>query len=91
MKIGKGLRKCRDYTAEAKDYLVKAFNLISLASREVPADDTKYKRFTHNLSDYLQDTFSRSQKKYEFCNRICRRSCPPYQLYRRKLEWLNGK
>lgn len=66
MKIGKGLRKCRDYTAEAKDYLVKAFNLISLASREVPADDTKYKRFTHNLSDYLQDTFSRSQKNMSF-------------------------
>lgn len=66
MKIGKGLRKCRDYTAEAKDYLVKAFNLISLASREVPADDTKYKRFTHNLSDYLQETFSRSQKNMSF-------------------------
>lgn len=66
MKIGKGLRKCRDYAAEANDYLVKAFNLISLASREVPADDTKYKRFIHNLSDYLQETFSSSQKNMSF-------------------------
>lgn len=36
MKIDKDLRKCRDYTAEAEDYLIRAYNLISLASEEVP-------------------------------------------------------
>ncbi len=66
MKINKDLRKCRDYTAEAKDYLVKAFNLISLASREVPVDGSKYKKYIYNFSDSLQDTFSRAQENMSF-------------------------
>lgn len=68
MKINKDLRKCRDYTAEAKDYLVKAYNLISLASREVPGsnDDSKYEKYVYKFSDYLQDTFSRAQENMSF-------------------------